>query len=348
MPSMTPSPPTPSPIDWDAAVRAGKRLAPRGPKVTREQAHQVVAELRDAARRAELQVRETTGLGLDLPVAEAEVVDRAGWVAATAEGMAMLTAPFADILGSAAGAARIAGSEVGLVLGYLSGRVLGQYDPVGGGGRLLLVAPNIVKIERELEARPADFRLWVCLHESTHRLQFNATPWMVDHFRGLLDSYAAVAPSDASALLSHLTSAIRRRKDTGDDVDPAESWIQRIQTPEQRTIFDQLMALMTLLEGHADYVMDAVGPAVVPTVESIREAFSERRRKGRGPIDRLVRSLLGMDAKLAQYVQGASFVRGVVDAVGRDGFNRVWDRPENLPTLREIRDPAAWVRRVHG
>jgi len=338
----------PTPIDWEAAVRTGQRLAPHGPPVTSDEAARAVADLRRFSRRAELRVRETTGLGEGLPVADAEVVDRRGWVAATAQGMATLTEPLADRLPPLRSGRSAVGAQVGVLLGYLSGRVLGQYDPVGSGsgdGRLLLVAPNVIKVEREIGAEPDDFRLWVCLHEGTHRLQFTAVPWLVGYFRSLVDSYAAVAPTDTSEMLGRLVEAIRGR---GDSADAGAGWIQRIQTPEQRQVFDALMALMTLLEGHADHVMDAVGPSVVPSVASIRSAFTKRRRKGRGPIDRLVRTLLGMDAKMAQYVRGAAFVRGVVGRVGMEGFNAVWASPETLPTLPEIADPAGWVRRVHG
>lgn len=334
-------------IDWAAAVRSGQRLAPRGPAVTPAQARAAVADLRSFARTAELRVRETTGLGLDLPVAEAEVVDRRGWIAATAEGMAELTRPLTEALLPAGYSGPSAGTQVGALLAYLSGRVLGQYDPVGSGGRLLLIAPNVIKIEQELLLDPADFRLWVCLHESTHRLQFSAVPWMVGYFRSLIDAYAAVAPTDGQDLLRRVAAALTGRgaEATGT---VADSWLRRVQSPEQQVVFDRLMALMTLLEGHADYVMDAVGPQVVPSVDAIRAAFDKRRARRRGPLDRLLRSLMGMDAKMAQYQRGAAFVRAVVDAVGMTRFNAVFGSAGALPTITEIEDPPAWIRRVIG
>lgn len=353
----------PSPIDWATAVRTGQRLAPTGPKVTPAQAAEAVADLRQLSARAELAVRETTGLGADLPVADAEVVDRRGWVAATAEGMAELTAPITDKLGAqltgpAQGLTRgVTGTQIGAVLAFLSGRVLGQYDPMvpaasaagpGDGaapaGRLLLVAPNVVKVERELRADPVDFRLWVCLHESTHRLQFTASPWLREHFRGLVAEFAARSDTDPSAIVGRAVAAVTsRRGEHG-----GGGWVETLQTPEQREIFDRLMAFMSLLEGHADYVMDAVGPAVVPSVASIRSAFTVRRNKNRGPIDRLIRALLGMDLKMSQYVKGAAFVRTVVGRAGMDGFNTVWTSAETLPTRSEITDPESWVGRVLG
>jgi coenzyme F420 biosynthesis associated uncharacterized protein len=344
------------PIDWAAAVRAGRRLAPTGPPVTPAAAAAVVADLREFSARAELVVRDTTGLGHGLPVAEADVVDRPGWVSATAEGMERLAAPAVAKLAAAAGGRTagqltrgVAGQQVGFILGFLSGKVLGQFDPLGGNpdrpGRLLLVAPNIVKVERELNADPTDFRLWVCLHESTHRLQFTAVPWLRDYFQSLVADFADKADTDPGEMLRRAVAAL---KGEGARDGSRLSWLEGVQSPEQRAVFDRVMALMSLLEGHADYVMDAVGPRVVPSVAIIRASFSERRRKGSGPIDRLLRALLGMDVKLAQYVNGGAFVRKVVDDAGMARFNEVWSSPESLPTRAEIADPAAWVLRVHG
>ena len=365
-------------------MRTGQRLAPTGPAITSTDAAQVVADLRTFSARAELAVRETTGLGHGLPVDDADVVDRPGWVKATAEGMELLAAPLVAKLAAASGkhagalTKGVAGSQVGAILGFLSGKVLGQFDPLGGDparpGRLLLVAPNIVKVERELRANPTDFRLWVCLHESTHRLQFTAVPWLRDHFRGLVGEFADKADTDPAQMLRRAVDAITGgnggtgkalgrlagrvgpgsgaghvRGGPGQvDATAASSWIEGMQSPEQRAVFDQLMALMTLLEGHADHVMDAVGPAVVPSVGTIRTAFTERRQRTKGPIDRLLRALLGMDMKLAQYVKGGAFVGTVVERVGMDGFNLVWSSPSALPSRLEIADPAAWIRRVHG
>ncbi len=319
----------------------------------------MVADLREFSAQAELAVRETTHLGAGLPVEDAEVVDRPGWVTATAQGMELLAAPLVAKLASGTGhqpgafAQAAAGSQIGAVLGFLSGRVLGQYDPVGGDpaspGRLLLVAPNIVKVEREIKADPTDFRLWVCLHESTHRLQFTAVPWLRDYFRDLVAQFADKADNDPAELLRRAVDAIRGRGGSGGrDDQRSASWIEGIQSPEQLAVFDKLMALMTLLEGHADHVMDAVGPAVVPSVASIRRSFTERRTRTRGPIDRLLRALLGMDMKLAQYVKGGAFVGAVVDRVGMDSFNAIWTSPETLPTRAEIMDADGWIRRVHG
>jgi coenzyme F420 biosynthesis associated uncharacterized protein len=241
---------------------------------------------------------------------------------------------------------KAAAIPIGTVLGYLSGKVLGQYDPFApdaeqsGHGRLLLVAPNIVNVERQLNVNPGDFRLWVCLHESTHRLQFAAVPWLRNHFRSLVDDFADATDLDPGQLAERLWGALRNRRSS------KVSWIEATQNEAQRAAFDQLLALMTLLEGHADHVMDAAGPDVVPSVAAIRVAFNERRRRGNSLLDRVIRALLGMDMKLQQYVKGNAFVTDVVSRVGMTRFNTVWASPETLPTRSEISDPASWVARV--
>jgi coenzyme F420 biosynthesis associated uncharacterized protein len=225
--------------------------------------------------------------------------------------------------------------QAGVVIAFLSGRVLGQYDPFSDGGRLLLVAPNIVGAQRALEVSGEDFSMWVCLHEGTHRLQFTAVPWLAGHFAGLVSTLLASMDESSAPRLRDLP---RRLREAGGVVD-------LLQSPAQREVLDRLLALSTLLEGHADHVMDAVGPDVVPSVRVIRDRFTARR-KGGGLLDRVLRTLLGVEAKVRQYAEGAAFTGHVVDAVGMERFNTVWTGPETLPTRAEIADPAAWLRRV--
>jgi coenzyme F420 biosynthesis associated uncharacterized protein len=213
-------------------------------------------------------------------------------------------------------------------------------------GRLLLVAPNVVHIERELEVNPRDFRLWVCLHEETHRVQFTAVPWLRDHLRSEIKSFLDHTDLDPTVMLSQLRQVVEQfgRISRGDE---EVSVLDLLQTPAQREILDRLTAVMSLLEGHADVVMDGVGPEVVPSVATIRERF-QRRRGGGSWLDQFLKRILGLDAKLRQYRDGAAFVRAVVADVGQEGFNQIWASPEYLPTRGEISDPRAWVRRVHG
>lgn len=315
------------------------------------------------------------------------VVDRPGWIRANVAGFRTVVQPLVEKLrarranSAAAGmfgavGEKATGIEVGALLAFLSTKVLGQYEtfapaeapleapdspaalfdkprlgPDGPGpGRLLLVAPNIVHVERELDVDPSDFRLWVCLHEETHRTQFTAVPWLRDHIQSEVQSFLAETDIDPGALLERLRDAAGSLGGLpgGGDREGASSrnLLEVVQSPAQREILGRLTAVMSLLEGHADVVMDGVGPAVVPTVAEIREKFQQRRDRGANRLDLVLRRLLGMDAKLRQYQDGAVFVRGVVEQVGMEGFNRVWTSPNTLPTKEEIHDPAAWVARV--
>jgi coenzyme F420 biosynthesis associated uncharacterized protein len=231
------------------------------------------------------------------------------------------------------------------VLAYLSGRVLGQYEVFSSDpGQLLLVAPNIVEVERRLEAVPHDFRLWVCLHEVTHRTQFTAVPWLRAHFLSEVAAFVdAGGASDQVA--ERARQALGAIADVVRNPDSRSSVLDLVQTPAQRVVLDRITALMTLLEGHAEFVMDGVGPEVIPTVEEIRAKF-DRRREGGNLVEKLVRRLLGVDAKLRQYAEGRRFVHEVVSQVGMAGFNKVWDSPGTLPLLTELADAPAWIARV--
>jgi coenzyme F420 biosynthesis associated uncharacterized protein len=343
-------------IDWDLAVRVGSRLAGDGPVVSRDQADDVVEELRVGAEKSTPLVREFTGLEAQARTAPILVVDRPGWIRANADGFATLIGPIVTKLQEKKGppsalteaiGSRVTGAELGLMLGFLGGKVLGQFDPFhdvpGAAGRLLLVAPNIVQAERDLAVDEHDFRLWVCLHEETHRVQFTAVPWMRDHLQSLMAEIVGSLETDPGRLLSEGLSRI------GDLVSGKSdgSLIDLVSSPEQKAVIDKITGVMSLLEGHADVVMDGVGPGVIPTVADIRAKFT-KRRQGVGTLDRLLRRLLGLDQKLAQYRDGAVFVRRTVESVGMDGFNAVFAEPANLPTKDEIHDPSSWVRRVHG
>jgi coenzyme F420 biosynthesis associated uncharacterized protein len=251
--------------------------------------------------------------------------------------------PLATAIGS-----RATGVQAGGVLAFLSSRVLGQYEVFGTGGRLLLVAPNIVATERKLGVDPADFRLWVCLHEMTHQLQFTAVPWLKPHLESEIAEFVAATDLSPDVLRERLQDLLRSLGEAirGDDGN-SEGLMALIKDPRQRAVLDRVTAVMSLVEGHAEYVMDGVGPDVVPTVATLRKRFAQRR-KGRGPLDRVLRRLLGLEQKMKQYAEGRIFVGGVVDLVGMEGFNRVWEGPANLPRIEELTDPAAWVARVYG
>jgi coenzyme F420 biosynthesis associated uncharacterized protein len=340
-------------VDWALAVSIGSRLAGAGPEVTAEEAAAIVTELRDGAERSTAYVRDYTGLDAGALTAPVLVVDRPAWIQANAEGFAQLLTPVIDKVTEKKGppgpitqavGSRITGAEVGGLLGFMAGKVLGQFDPFHEPhGRLLLVAPNVVHVERELQANPRDFRLWVCLHEETHRVQFTAVPWMRDHLFAQFNALAETV--EPQRFLDEGVQRIVEAVKSGRS-GRVGSVLDLLGSPEQKAILDRVTGVMSLLEGHADVVMDGVGPEVIPSVASIRAKFTERR-KGIGTLDRFLRRLLGLEAKMAQYRDGAAFVRTVVDKVGMDGFNAVWASADNLPTLAEIHDPDSWVARVH-
>ncbi|WP_411087422.1 zinc-dependent metalloprotease [Streptomyces sp. 061-3] len=363
-------------VDWNLAVATATRLVRPGPDISREEAREVVAELRRHAKSAEEHVRSFTRMipeGTEPEDTPVLVVDRAGWIRANVAGFRELLRPLLEkmqdrrgnspggaVLGAVGG--KVTGVELGMLLSFLASRVLGQYEtfaPAGrdlpasanGGGRLLLVAPNIVHVERELEVDPHDFRLWVALHEETHRTQFTGVPWLRDHLQGEIQSFLDETDVDPMTVLERLREAAQSlaggRPEGEEGEDGGRSLVEIVQTPAQREILGRLTAVMSLLEGHADYVMDGVGPEVVSSVGEIREKFQQRRARGASRLDQALRKLLGLDAKLRQYRDGERFVRAVVDEVGMDGFNRVWTSPNTLPTKAEISAPADWIARVH-
>jgi coenzyme F420 biosynthesis associated uncharacterized protein len=216
-----------------------------------------------------------------------------------------------------------------------------------------LVAPNIVSAERQLDVDPRDFRLWVCVHEVTHRTQFTAVPWLRSHLQDEISAFLLASDLDPAAMLSRLRAvgdAVRdnlrgKGNDASSDTEAGMSLLEAVQNPEQRAVLNRLTAVMTLLEGHGEYVMNGVGPSVIPSVEEIGRKFGERRH-GQSPADRLVRKLFGLDMKARQYAEGAAFVRAVVERAGMASFNRIWTSPNTLPTKAEIAKPELWMSRV--
>lgn len=295
-------------IDWRVAAATGRLLAPAGPQVSRGEAADAVADLRACATRATDAVAAVSGLSAALP-AEVLVLGRSGWIeAATAMTAAMLhsagQAPAVTPLERLA--AGVAGGQLGAALAFVATRILGQFDPYSASPRLLLIAPNIVATERTLRVEPHGFRLWVCLHEQTHQLQFGAAPWLARHLLNLLGEVLDGAPG----------------------------------------ALDRMTAVMSLLEGHANVVMDAAGADLVPQAAQLRAAFDTGRNAG-GLVEVMTR-VFGLRAKREQYLRGAGFCRAVLAEGGFSALNHAFDGPASLPTAGELAEPAAWLRRVPG
>lgn len=318
-------------IDWDQAASFGGKAVHPGPELTPGHIEQVVEALRKAAAKAPEHVSEVSGMTTPAQ-AETLVVDRAGWVAGMAASGRAITAALGAPSEPAHALDRLRGNALGAQAGgvfvALAGRILGQFDPFGQPNRLLLVAPNVVAIERRLGVNPTDFRLWVCLHEQTHRFQFGQAPWLREHLLGLM----AELLEDGEPL---------RQWRAGDR---PKSLVDAVLAPGQRETFDQVTAIMSLLEGHADVMMDRVGTRVLPTLPVIRRAFEGHR--DRGGWSAILGKLMGTDLKRAQYRDGARFCEAVLKQADLEMLNVAFSQPSMLPTLTEIHDPQQWLHRV--
>ncbi|MGU3502252.1 zinc-dependent metalloprotease [Mycobacterium sp. C31M] len=338
-------------VDWAVAANIGVKLSRPGPATTEYTRDQAIAQLAESARTAELPVREVTHLNEGAEVPESRVVDRPQWVQAATESMRVMTGGTDDGKHGLAGAvtAKVTGAQTGAVLAFISGGILGQYDPFSNGGELLLVYPNVIAVERQLRVNPADFRLWVCLHEVTHRVQFRANPWLAEHMSSSLETLTGDTGEQVGEIVGRLSAFVRNQRSgrpDGPNSAGVVGLLRAVQAEPQRQALDRLLVLGTLLEGHAEHVMDAVGPAVVPSVATIRRRFDERRQRKQPPLQRIIRTLLGFDAKLNQYTRGKVFVDEVVSRVGMDRFNAIWTDADTLPRPEEIEEPQRWIDRV--
>lgn len=373
----------PSLINWDLAASTAATMTGPGPAMSGREISQAVDNLHLMAERSVEYVHQISKLeaAKDLRDSEVLVVDRASWAKANTQSFAVMMDPVLNALaakqaqkqaqkrptnapGSATSArigATVTGTQLGAALAFLSGKVLGQYDPFSAlapnatpaapGGRLLLVAPNIIHIERELKVDPSDFRLWVALHEQTHRVQFAAAPWLRHHMMAQIEQLGELLVGNSDSMGERLGDALKsigkkdKNKDSQNDAGAPGGVLDLLQDSDQKAALSHLTAVMSLLEGHANVVMDGVDQSIVPTVKTIRQRFNGRG-KDRGAIEKFIRHLMGLDAKMRQYSDGAKFVRETVSLVGMDGFNTVWAQEENLPTEVEIHNARQWVDRM--
>ncbi len=380
MVSPTPSTEVPELVDWDLAARVGRRVAGGVRLEVRSAWSRQFTELSTTADQA---VAEFTGLGGELPPPVAEPLDRGQWVEANLATLRRVLMPLAERVaarrawratGPVPAAVRsstrlLTGAEAGTLLGYVGQRVLGQYDlpvpkpdggsPAGAGaaaggngirrvqgdgeGTVWYVVPNIVGTERRHGFRPADFRLWIALHETAHRRQFRGVPWLSGHIQGLLDEYLGSVQVDEEGFRRIVQRAqeLARRILGGERIDLLDVLV----SSEQRGTLNRVQATMTVLEGHGEFVMDQVGSRLVPGHDRMRSVLHERRQ-GAGPGARLLQELLGLRQKMDQYSQGEAFVRRLHERGGMAAVNLVFSAPAALPTLDEVRDPDRYLARA--
>jgi coenzyme F420 biosynthesis associated uncharacterized protein len=351
-------------VDWPAAERvavARLRAAPG----TLSAADLGATEPVYAAAMERIVPRLSEFLGAELPgvVERSAVVDRAAWVQANVSTFAQLigqleTELLDQVVPHGGGLAKatmalanrwVTTRQLGFLLGFMGSKVLGQYDLAlltaeATPGKLLFVEENIRQTATVLDVPLDPFRTWIALHETTHAFEFEAHPWLRPYLAERLERQLQLFGREASGLgreaLRSLGRAIRGESDG------AEHWMERLMSAEQRTLFRETQAVMSLLEGFSDYVMDEVGKDLVPGVERISAKFHERRHARRSPFERAVMRLTGMDVKLEQYAKGERFVSAIAAAGGTAALNRLWEGPELLPRHGEIDDPALWLRRA--
>ncbi len=244
---------------------------------------------------------------------------------------------------------KFAGAELGGLLGFMAGRVLGQYDLLVAEDDspedqdwVYYVGPNIHALENRFGFPPKEFRLWIAIHECTHRAQFMGVPWLRPYFLSMVDDLINSVDPDPKQLLESLKEA-RQQSSSDDAIDGG--LMMKLASPEQRKVMNRLTGLMSLLEGHGDVVMDSAGKGLIPSQQRFSNIMSQRRKNATG-ISRVIQKLTGMDAKLAQYEAGEAFIAAVEAKGGRKLFDMVWTSPEALPTLEEVNNPELWIKRV--
>jgi len=335
-------------IDWKLAGTVARGVANLQPAGNPEPFQDLAASSAEAERL----VSAYTGLVAAQPVPVAEAVERGGWIDANLKSLETVLEPAVARVGGKFGPlSTIAGGvmaiEAGAISGFLAGRVLGQYEfPVlepEHPARLLMVAPNLAQAANSLDAPPDQLLRWVALHEMTHALQFGGVPWLREHLAGMLRELLTALEMDPRSLLKGVPDVTDLRKMF--DRVRQDGLAMVVIGESKRGTMDRVQAFMAVLEGYAEHVMDAVGADILDDLPGLRSAL-QRRRRDRSGFLKLLERLIGMDLKLRQYEQGKAFCDGVVARAGIEGLNRVWSAPEAMPTVAELDDPAAWLRRT--
>lgn len=339
-------------VDWTTALETGRRIAGPGPQVLAADRARTREDLAEAVSRAGALVSGFTGLASEGVYARSWVLSRSEWIGQNLKGLQRLLEPLAErVLPAGSNRSEIRrkalGAQIGALLGYVSRKVLGQYDvflPPDDDGLIYFVGPNMIETERRFALAPSDFRLWVAIHEVTHQLQFGATPWLRSFLARQVNTYLDTVEVDSKAFLEQLRRAVEEVRTSG--APRGAGGILLLMTPEQRELFKKMQAMMSLLEGHASFVMNEVGRGEIRDLDRLRRSLKERRRTG--GMEKTLQRAIGFDQKIRQYEIGEGFVRAVVDRVRMEGFNLVWRDEANLPTLDEIVAPERWVARVPG
>jgi coenzyme F420 biosynthesis associated uncharacterized protein len=345
-------------IDWETARRIALRVSQSSEHAVADRALRQQQYMR-LVERSEPLIARYMGAGLAAPINRVYVFDRREWLEANFESFRRLIEPIEQLYSEAgqhtvlasalAGLNRqMVGVQVGVLLGYIARRVLGQYDlsllspDPQVRGALYFIEPNIARTQALLGVSDEEFRLWIALHETSHVFEFEAFPWVRGYFHELLGQFLGQMSNQLSILsggLGQLIDRILSGRGAG------KHWIETLMTPDQQRIFDKLQALMSLVEGYSNHIMNAIGGELLPSFHQIEERVNARQRS-RPLVEELFNRVTGMDLKLAQYKQGEAFINTVVAQRGIAYANRVWERPEHLPSMQELRSPELWIRRM--
>jgi len=344
------------PIAWDTAERVAIRVAGREPLAESYHYTSLEPDFREFTAEAEALVEAETGLKSLVGPARARVTDRAGWIRANLASFQRLLRPLTDRLAERMSATRvapvgrqIAGAEVGALLGWMSTRVLGQYDMLvienenpDDQDLVYYVGPNILALEKRYGFPPREFRLWLALHEVTHRMQFTGVPWLRPYFLSLVDDSLSSFDPDPKRMLESIKRAVAQARAGQNPLDEG-GIVTVLASPAQQAVLQRIGGLMSVLEGHGDLVMDRAALDRVPSAERFSSVLHDRRQS-KGPA-RMLQKLVGVEAKLRQYQEGEEFL-AALEAAGGEGIDLLWRGPQNLPDLAEIREPQRWLSRM--
>lgn len=349
-------------IGWDTARSVAKRLAEREQPLSDYERRSLEADFEEMTAKAERLVEAETGLVSLAGPARARVTDRSQWVEVNLASFERLVRPVAAKLAARmesgerrymrpAGLTRqMSGVELGLILGWMSGRVLGQYDQLLIEDELpeqqdivYYVGTNVVQMERRHGFAPNEFRLWLSLHEVTHRAQFTGVPWLRDHFLTMVDKTLEGIDLDPRQFASALQRAVQSIRAGHNPLDEG-GLLTLLAGAEQYEAILSVGALMSLLEGHGDVTMDRAGAELIPSAALFSSTLHARRRQ-RG-LGKMLSVLIGLDAKMRQYQQGEDFIAAVEARGGPSLLSKVWEGPSWVPSWEEIKSPDLWISRV--
>ena len=352
------------PVDWQLAERVATKIASRNQPVRSYHYATLEPDFARFTAEAEELVAAETGLRSHSGNARARVADRPMWIGANIQSFQRMLKPVADKLAeknshrhsqgvplTARAAGKVGGAEVGILLGWMSSRVLGQYDLLiledenpEDQDIVYYVGPNVMALERKHGFPPDEFRLWLALHEVTHRAQFTGVPWLREHFLGLVGETLDAVDPDPKVLKQAVERIVEARK-KGEDALADGGLPALLATHEQQAVLNKISGMMSLLEGHGDVTMDRAGADRIPSAERFSSTLRARRNSARG-LSRFFQKVIGIEAKLNQYQAGEKFIAAVEEVGGPQLVNRAWEGPENLPSMDEIKTPQLWIDRM--